>query len=182
MRAEHELAQRGRADADTRAPPKRSGVYESAPKADLGPAAAPSLPERARGGGPCVLLVSQNDNAIRGLSRVLATYDSEVLSARTAGEAIYQLESTCVARFRVRLALIDMLLPGLRGHELIDVLRRTPHAADARFILLSSLSPVTAERVRIEFGADGVLPLNWGMLRAEEAISDWLGYRDSRPL
>jgi len=169
--------------AKSESQPKGSGVYAVAPNTTVRPVSSPFPPRQTCGGGPGVVIVSENADIVANLKRLLATYDADVISVGTSGEAIYELESmSAAAPFRARLVLLDMLLSGLRGPQLLDLLRRMPHVAKARFVLLSSLSATTAERMMTEVGADGILPLNLGMLHTETAISGWLGYRDSAPL
>ncbi|HTE16788.1 MAG TPA: ATP-binding protein, partial [Armatimonadota bacterium] len=86
------------------------------PQVDGSPPAAAPLP----GGTETVLLV-EDDEAVRGLVRtVLQMHGYTVLEAADAGDALLLCERH---RDSIDLVLTDMVMPGLSGNEVVELLR-----------------------------------------------------------
>jgi signal transduction histidine kinase len=98
-----------------------------------GPDAAPGPdPPRA---GTRILVVDDNFDAARGMARLLQLTGHDV---RVAHDGIKALE---IARdFRPRFILLDIVLPGMDGHEVARQLRADPRHRDAVIIAISGYS------------------------------------------
>lgn len=91
------------------------------------------LPGMRHSGRPWrILVVDDNVDAADTLSEGLGACGHEVKTAHTA-EAALQI----FIREPLDLAVLDIGLPGISGHELADLMRETGHNPDARFVALS---------------------------------------------
>lgn len=126
---------------------------------------------------PGFLLISHDTAVVASLLPLLAKYDVRVVTVDTPGEAVRALLLGAGAGLRVRLALIDVVLPDAESMALVRLLRASPSTADANLVLLSSLSPTTAQCVRNELRLDGFLCVHAGLLHAEAAIRCWFAER-----
>jgi CheY-like chemotaxis protein len=142
---------------------------------------APPLPKRARGEGPSVLLISQNPETLTTFLRLLKTFNADVIAAGTLAEAAQEIASIGGADvFGARLVLLDMTVPEFGHGALMDELRGSQCAPEARLVLLCALSETSARGLATRIGADGFLLSSRGMLSAQAAVSDWLRVRDIR--
>lgn len=79
-----------------------------------------------------ILVVDDNVDAADTLAEALRAYGHEVKTAYTA-EAALQL----FTQDSLDLAVLDIGLPDLSGHELADLMRKTGHNPEARYVALS---------------------------------------------
>jgi PAS domain S-box-containing protein len=137
-------------------------------------AAVPSTPRhepvistvRPPGGSRHILLVDDNSDAADTLAEVLRSHGHAVMVAYTPEEGL------CIfARQRVDLAVLDIGLPGISGHELADAMRKTGCNAGVRYVALSGFGQeLDKERsAAAGFAAHLVKPL------APEALDALLG-------
>lgn len=113
-----------------------------------------------------------SDSEITGLSFYIVDDDPDMVAFMSAmlekvGHHVTAL--TCsttalkeIAENKPDCAIIDLMMPGLDGLELIDQLRQKPDLSDTKFIVVSG-KPYEFDRKRAyEFGADGYItkPLN----------------------
>jgi two-component system CheB/CheR fusion protein len=94
------------ASADTSQPQRRSSTDRARPATE---------PDRERS----VLIVDDNEDARRSLSRLLRTYGFEVAAVSDGPAAL-----TAAGALRPRVVLVDIGLPGMDGYELASELRR----------------------------------------------------------
>ena len=129
-----ELASRPEAGTSFRIvlPFRESGVHAATP-----PVVAPSSPERGR--GERVLLVEDETGAREGLTQILTMLG---YSAVAVGDAEAAMAMPVDAPFD--LLLTDLLLPGLHGAELADVMRR--RWAGLRVVVMSGYAEDEAVR------------------------------------
>lgn len=87
----------------------------------------------------------------------------DVITAQCAEEALSQLSSSSP-----ELILLDLMLPGLSGLELIDKLKRVPRTRDIPIIVLSARSSETDIVRGLESGADDYIakPFSPSVLQA----------------
>src|SRR5438067_135656 len=100
--------------------------------------AAPSRPERGGAEGapaaPTILVVDDERNIRRTLDLVLRGDGYEVLEAGSAEQALTLLEGS---RGPVDLAVIDIMLPGMSGMELLARLRQDDATRELPVIVIS---------------------------------------------
>ena len=102
----------------------------------------------AHGRSPVVLVVDDLSVNRRLLTAILTPHHYEVIEAESGEEALTQL-----AGGRVDLVLLDLLMPGLDGHETCRQIRADPRHAYLPVIMVTASGP--AEKVRaIDAGAD----------------------------
>jgi two-component system phosphate regulon response regulator PhoB len=82
---------------------------------------------------PKILCVEDDINLQKSISFILWKEGYEVLCAGTGEEAI-----DLARRERPDLILLDVLLPGIDGHKVGQILRRDPATADALIIMVSA--------------------------------------------
>ena len=97
-----------------------------------------------------ILMVVEDDGAFRGwLSAVLRNAGHEMVAAESAEGAI-----ECMGRVTPDLALIDVMLPGLSGFDLVAELRARDATVNLPVILISALGQRHFVRQGMELGAD----------------------------
>lgn len=120
--------------------------------------------------------MTEDANLVTTVTRVLGPLHADLITTRSPGEALYALQSVGYERhYRARLVLIDALISGVDGPNLVNTLRRDPHVAGATIALLSSLSANVVENIMRSWGADGYLLTNRGVIHIKTAIDGWLG-------
>ncbi|MEC9255510.1 MAG: response regulator, partial [Pseudomonadota bacterium] len=78
---------------------------------------------------PVILLVDDEENILKSLTRSLGRLDVDITTASSVGDALYILENT-----DVDLVISDMRMPGADGAELLKtVAEKSPHTL--RFLL-----------------------------------------------
>ncbi|EEF24464.1 two-component sensor histidine kinase bacteria, putative, partial [Ricinus communis] len=93
-----------------------------------------------------ILLVDDMPDATEALSILLTLDGHEVKRAQSGPEALSLVES-----FTPNVALIDINMPGMDGHELARLLRQRPQCASTRLVALTGYTARTAESVADEF-------------------------------
>jgi len=127
------------------------------------PGPAPSRPERGGAEGapaaPTILVVDDERNIRRTLDLVLRGDGYEVLEAPSAEHALTLLEG---ARGPVDLAIIDIMLPGMSGMELLARLRQDDATRELPVIVISGHATVQDAVQAIKLGAGDFFekPLN----------------------
>jgi signal transduction histidine kinase len=121
-----------------------SVVIAEAPPAPVEP--RPSVPQGSR---PRVLVVDDNTDTVRGLSRLLRLDGHEVRAAQDGAEAIEAAKA-----FRPGVILMDIGLPGMDGHEVARRLRRDSSCADTVLVAISGYGQADDRRKSREAGFD----------------------------
>jgi two-component system phosphate regulon response regulator OmpR len=112
-----------------------------------------------------ILIVDDDAALLENISECLAGEGFEVSMARDAAGALTRL----AALPRPALVIVDQLMPGMTGTELVAVIRREPRLAGIRLILISGLPPS-----RTATGADAVLEKPFGVERLMGTVRDQL--------
>jgi len=110
-----------------------------------------------------VLCIDDDENLLEILREVLVANGFEVQTARHGFLAGY-----LVAHFRPDAILLDLMMPGLDGFEVMDLLRRRPEARTVPVVACTSLRGPDAEARAREAGFAGFLkkPLDFRALVA----------------
>jgi DNA-binding response OmpR family regulator len=112
-----------------------------------------------------VLVVDDDPSTVEMMEVVLSLAGHEVRSATSATEAL-----TSLLMDRPSALVLDLMLPGMTGLELISVLRADPEMRDLPVLLFSAWAGSSVDTwSAIEAGADGFLakPLDVDTLVAE---------------
>ena len=79
-----------------------------------------------------ILIVDDEPNIIELVKAVLEAEKYEVLTATGGSEALEILEKN-----RPDLAVIDMMMPGMSGRELVEKIRKNPKIKDLKVVFLT---------------------------------------------
>jgi serine/threonine protein kinase/CheY-like chemotaxis protein len=99
------------------------------------------------------ILVVDDDDAIRNWLFAVLRGDGHETQALASGEELF----AALAREVPDLMLVDVLLPGVNGLEIVQRLRAEPATAAVPVILITSLDPKRYMRVGMDLGADDFL-------------------------
>jgi CheY-like chemotaxis protein len=86
---------------------------------------------------PRILVVDDNDALRENIAEALEGEGFAVAVARDGVSALEQLEAEPLPR----VVLVDMVMPGMSGLELVTRIRGEPRLAGVRLVLASGLSP-----------------------------------------
>jgi len=112
---------------------------------------------------PVVLCVDDEGEILRALRRCLRSEPYEVITARSASEAL-----GCLEEFPVDLVITDHRMPGTDGTELLmEIRKRSPKTARA---ILTGYPGETVIRKGLEAGADTFLYKPWDDERLKGTI------------
>jgi CheY-like chemotaxis protein len=154
------------------APPGAPSALSQAPQWRDAPAGPQTAPGR-------ILVVDDNEGNRDMLSRQLEKQQHEVSTAADGMSALALLRTS-----RFDIVLLDLMMPGMNGYEVLETIKRDPALGRVAVILISALDEMDAVARSIEAGAEDYLfkPVNPTLLRAriqstldklraEEAIS-----------
>src|SRR5438105_4956050 len=158
----------GRCATIAAAPPGRDGPGQ---RRDVGEAmSTPPADGSHEAGGPAILMVD-DDGEVRQLLRLtLARGPYRLLEAAT-GEQGLEL----ARRWRPRLILLDVQLPGIDGLEVCRRLKADPELRAARVLMLTAAASEDDRARGAAAGADGYLTKPFGPLALLERIELELG-------
>jgi CheY-like chemotaxis protein len=97
---------------------------------------------------PSVLVVDDDPDSLNGLRVVLEGLGLSIVTAESGEEAIRQLDKG----LRPRLVLIDLMLPGVSGWDLLQYVRENPELRDIRTAVVTGFP-----RENLRVTADAVL-------------------------
>ena len=117
------------------------------------PPLRPRLDSRAR-----ILLVDDEEEFLELTSQLLERAGFEVECARAAGEAIAR-----AVRNPPDLILLDILLPGCDGLEILDILRNEPETRGVPVLACTALGQRESGPLLPRAGFDGLVskPIDW---------------------
>jgi CheY-like chemotaxis protein len=98
-----------------------------------------------------ILLVEDDEFLLSLIATRLRKSGYEIFSANNGVEALFQVKE------HPQLILLDLVLPGFSGFELIAKLRQSPETKDIPFIVLSNSAEQTNQQQAKELGAAGYL-------------------------
>jgi DNA-binding response OmpR family regulator len=100
-----------------------------------------------------ILIVDDNEINLKLLSKVLEMGGYQVLTARSAKDAIQLIQEN-----RPNLALLDVMMPDMDGYELCRTLRQPPIRAVFPIVMLTALNDERERALALKAGADDL----WG--------------------
>lgn len=106
---------------------------------------------RQSGAGPALLLVDDDDDLARVLSRAFDRQGFRIHRARDGTEAVALIQGT----IRFASAVVDLVLPGTGGLEVVRAIRR--HQPSCRIVAVTGVREPSVERMFREAGADRFL-------------------------
>ena len=113
-------------------------------------AAAPAVPEPAAAKSPGTVLVAEDDDVVGALvQHRLGREGFQVVRARDGVAALESARSTPLG-----LIVLDIMLPGMDGFELLAALRREPGTARVPIIMLTGLNGERDVERALSLGAD----------------------------
>ena len=130
------------------------------PLTEAGPAGAPL--DAAPGRRPCLLVVDDQPVNIQAIYQCFAA-DHQVLMATNGAQAL----ALCASR-QPDLVLLDVVMPGMDGHEVCRQLKRDPATRDIPVIFVTAHNDEAAEAQGLDLGAVDFIskPINPKIVRA----------------
>jgi two-component system, sensor histidine kinase len=95
------------------------------------------------------LLVVDDEDSIRAVIRARFSDQFEILEAADGTDALVMLESES----GIEIVLLDVMMPGLDGFEVLDILQSNPQMARCRVIMLSARADVDSKVRALAAGA-----------------------------
>jgi DNA-binding response OmpR family regulator len=103
---------------------------------------------------PARILIVDDGCENRDLLQVILGWEGFLVRTAASGEeALVDL-----ANEPTDLVLLDVMMPGIDGYEVVTRMRSNPATKDIRVIMLSALTDSAARARALSAGADGVLP------------------------
>jgi CheY-like chemotaxis protein len=121
------------------------------------------------------LLVCDDEDVLRALVRAtLEPAGHEIVEARTGDEAVELVRSA-----RPDLVVLDMMMPGRSGIDILEELRADldPGVAGATVIMLTARAQVTDRERALAAGADHFLPKPFSPAQLASLVDEVLGER-----
>jgi CheY-like chemotaxis protein len=104
-----------------------------------------------------VLIVDDNQTNLKVFSYYLSTWDIDYESVKDGGEALSLLHSRKHAGSPYNMMLLDMMMPGMDGMQVIKEVRNNPDFNNIEIIVLSSAADVSMHDEAISSGASWCL-------------------------
>ncbi len=118
---------------------------------------------------PVILIVDDDPATARMLQVALRTTRAEAI---TQNRAFGLLEA--IAAHRPALVVLDVMMPGLDGPSLVELVRADPEIASTRIVLWSALDRTELSRRAHACGADASLEKVTRPAAAVDQICEWL--------
>lgn len=104
------------------------------------------------------ILIADDDPQITDLIReVLQLAECEVLEARSGEETLAILREENLSNRPVDVLLLDILMPGISGYEVISRVKADPLLANTSIIVTTALTSITDKTLGLGMGADDYL-------------------------
>lgn len=120
---------------------------------------------QAGGSGATILVVDDEPQNVDLMKAVLENAGYSTLAASNGAAALEIL-----GRTRPSAVLLDVMMPGMNGHEVLRRIRQTPAIADIPVLVITATYMNTADRERLGREAQGVLQK--GAFRIEELLKE----------
>ncbi|NHF72199.1 response regulator transcription factor [Paracoccus xiamenensis] len=113
-----------------------------------------------------VMVIEDEDNIAIALDFLLTRDGHDHSRLATGAGAIEALRAT-----HPDLVLLDVMLPGMSGYQIVQDMRADPELADVRVLMMTARGSVMERRKGMALGADGFVakPFELAELRAEMA-------------
>ncbi|MFK7991921.1 MAG: response regulator [Sandaracinaceae bacterium] len=116
------------------------------------------------------VLVVEDDPALARLAEKMLAHAGIEVHVHERGFGVLQRIATC----RPHVLLLDVMLPGLDGPELVELIRGDPELSRTRVVLWSALSAADLTKRARLCGADGSIEKAKGPFHLVAQITDWL--------
>lgn len=117
------------------------------------------------------VLVCDDQPVLRDLVRAaLAESEYEIVEAQDGNESLELAQ-----RLRPDLIVLDMVMPGRSGIDVLAAIRRDPRLARTPVIMCTASTRSLDRDAASEFGADRYLPKPFSPLELAAAVEDLLG-------
>ncbi|NOR57315.1 MAG: response regulator [Sulfurimonas sp.] len=100
-----------------------------------------------------VLIIDSSEFSIDVIQKQLEHWDMKVESAKNSIEALFKLESR-----KFDIAFIDMVMPTMKGEELVKIIRNNPNYEKMKIIMMTSLIDRGDAPRYSNIGIDGFFP------------------------
>lgn len=119
---------------------------------------------------PPRVLVCDNEEVLRALVRgALEIGDYEIVEARDGDESL-ELARAC----EPDLIVLDLMMPGRTGLEVLDELRTEPRFAETPVIMLTARAQAADRQAAVEAGASHFLPKPFSPLELASLVEELL--------
>ncbi len=118
---------------------------------------------------PVILVVDDDPDNVRLLELALRPTRAQVV---TQTRAFGLLEA--IAAHRPALVVLDVMMPGLDGPSLVELVRADPELSDTRVVLWSAIDGADLARRALACRADGSIEKVAGPRAAVDRICEWL--------
>lgn len=113
--------------------------------------------ERRGSKPPHILIVEDDPEMLDFMQLLLARANCDVLVAHSGEEALKTLRRTRKAGDEVDLVLLDIMMPGMDGYEVIARTKADPDLRNTAFIVTTALDSVSDKTLGLGMGADDYL-------------------------
>lgn len=100
-----------------------------------------------------ILLVDDDSHILKLVDTMLRRLGYPVVKASNAELALHLIKS-----FSPNLFILDVLMPGMNGFELCEVIRSIPHTAQTPVIMLTIMDNYRSKAKAFEVGANAFVP------------------------
>lgn len=123
---------------------------------------------------PARILVCDNEAVLRALVRdALATGDYDIVEARDGDESVEVAKAS-----EPDLIVLDMMMPGRSGLEVLEELRAEPHFSETPVIMLTARAQAADRQAAADAGASHFLPKPFSPLALASLVEELLnGHR-----
>ena len=117
-----------------------------------------------------ILIIDDDERNIFALKAVLSSRKYECLSATEGMEALHILKSNN----EIKIALVDMMMPGIDGYELIDMIRKDKMLKPVKLVAVTAQAMPGDKEKCLEAGADEYIskPINVDTLLQYLAVTE----------
>jgi len=133
---------------------------------------AGDVPALRRGDNGAVprILICDNESVLRGLVRAsLGGNGYDLVDARDGDEALALARGS-----KPDLVLLDMMMPGRSGLDVLAELRADPELAESRVVMLTARTQTADREAAVAAGADGFLTKPFSPLELAALVEDML--------
>ena len=109
------------------------------------------------GGVPRILIVEDDAEMVELMHNMLSLINCEVQVAYSGGEALELLHQEMEAGREIDLVLLDVMVPGMDGYEVIARIKADPELRNTAIIMTTALNSVSDKTLGLGLGADDYL-------------------------